>query len=186
MGSSAAASQDCSKNPASAGGMAGRVATGEFVSREQVRVPGICPMGHDHAPWSNPSMCVLNLSERAVDSRAFAVVALCMYAICVNVQYKTADGKSASIYRTHVWRAWPGLKNVLTLICCSTCTFVLGPSLFVGMLWVCPQQLSIAVGAVYGLHVLFGNAMHKGNLESYRWKSFDFHLAGTQFTYLLY
>lgn len=92
-------------------------------------------------------------------------------------QYKTAEGRSASAYRTHLWNRYPIFKNCCTLLACSTTTFVVGPGLVAGALWACPRPVSWLAGAVYCLHVLFGNAMHTGSLENFWWKSLDLHMA---------
>ena len=38
----------------------------------------------------------------------------------------------------------------------------MGPTLLGFFLWACPRAVSWPLGVVYGLHVLFGNAMHTG------------------------
>jgi len=69
------------------------------------------------------------------------------------------------------------LKNLTTALTCSSTTFVMGPTLLGFFLWACPRAVSWPLGVVYGLHVLFGNAMHTGSLESYVWRGLDLHLS---------
>jgi 2-acylglycerol O-acyltransferase 2 len=92
-------------------------------------------------------------------------------------QYKTAEGRSASAYRTRIWASWPLLKNLTTLLACSSSLFVVGPGIVAGALWACPRPVAWVAGAAYSLHVLFGNAMHTGSLESFWWKGLDLHMA---------
>eukprot|EP00802_Teleaulax_amphioxeia_P016700 Tamp_16824.p1 GENE.Tamp_16824~~Tamp_16824.p1 ORF type:complete len:397 (+),score=69.57 Tamp_16824:1-1191(+) len=92
-------------------------------------------------------------------------------------QYKTADGKSASMYQSHVWRNWPMFKSFMGLFFCGSGIFVVGPAIFAAAVWQLPRVLSIPSLCLYFAHVLFGNAMHTGRLESHWWRKLDLHLA---------
>jgi hypothetical protein len=91
--------------------------------------------------------------------------------------YKTAGGKSASMYRTHVWKGWPVFKNGLTLIACSTTIFVTGPALITAALWACPRTASVVGACGYLAHLFLSRALHTGSMESYWWRAQHFHLA---------
>ena len=106
-----------------------------------------------------------------------AAGAMCEDGLVSRERYTTADGKSASVYRTHVWRHWPAFKNGLTLLTCSTLIFAVGPGLFAGALWACPRPLRLLLGAAYGAHLVLSHAQHSGSMMSRWWRRLDLHLA---------
>jgi len=165
---------------------------GEAITREQViaappRAPRAERAVHAHPQQARLVRC---LAHRGCAARVLS-----------GVQYKTADGKSASMYQSHVWRNWPVpqracagpcdaadiartrsltsciacvrarhaqmFKSFMGLFFCGSGIFVVGPAIFAAAVWQLPRVLSIPSLCLYFAHVLFGNAMHTGRLESH-------------------